>query len=176
MLSVLVGVGITLAACASATPTPAPTQVPTAAVEPTMEMEPEHADEVAPPMGMESTGQMEEQAHAEVPSQYEGLTNAFAGDAAAIAEGKQIYDKNCATCHGTGGAGDGPTAAVLTPPPADFTDADMMQSTTDGYLFWRVSDGGGGEPYNSAMPAWKGTLTEDEIWQVIAYVKTFGGN
>jgi len=174
LFSVLVVAGITLAACVGPAAAPAPTQVPTVAVAPTME--PEHADEAAPTMEMGSNGESDEQAHAEVPSQYEGLTNAFAGDAAAIAEGKQIYDKNCATCHGTGGAGDGPTAAVLTPPPADFTDADMMQSTTDGYLFWRVSDGGGGEPYNSAMPAWKGTLTEDEIWQVIAYVKTFGGN
>jgi mono/diheme cytochrome c family protein len=29
------------------------------------------------------------------------------------------------------------------------------------------------EPFNSAMPAWKDTLSEDEIWQVIAYIREF---
>ena len=174
LLSILVGVGITLAACAGPAATPAPTEAPSMPMEPTME--PEHADEAAPTMVMEGTGEMDEHAHAEIPSEYEGLTNAYTGDAAAIAEGKQIYDTQCAACHGSGGAGDGPAASVLTPPPADFGDADMMQTTTDAYLFWRVSDGGGGEPFNSAMPAWKATLAEDEIWKVIAYVRTFSGN
>ena len=48
-----------------------------------------------------------------------------------------------------------------------------MQDLSDGYLFWRVSEGGAMPPFNSAMLAWKGTLSEEEIWQVISYVRTF---
>ena len=49
----------------------------------------------------------------------------------------------------------------------------MMQDLSDGYLFWRISEGGAMPPFNSAMLAWKGTLSEEEIWQVISYVRTF---
>jgi cytochrome c5 len=57
---------------------------------------------------------------------------------AAIAEGKEVFDKLCATCHGPGGAGDSPVGVTLDPAPADFTRTSVMQDTTDGYLFWRI--------------------------------------
>src|SRR5690606_31467889 len=40
-----------------------------------------------------------------------------------LAAGDALYQQYCATCHGTTGAGDGPAAAALDPPPIDFTDA-----------------------------------------------------
>lgn len=98
---------IMLAACAGPSATPAPTQAPTAAPTevPTMAM--------APTTSMGGNQEMGEHGDAEVPSQYEGLTNPHAGDTAASAEGKQIYDLRCAACHGAGGAGDGDRKSVV---------------------------------------------------------------
>jgi mono/diheme cytochrome c family protein len=50
----------------------------------------------------------------------------------------------------------------------------MLDSLSDGYLFWRVSEGGMMAPFNSAMPAWKTTLSEEQRWHVISYVRLLG--
>ena len=78
---------------------------------------------------------------------------------------------NCLTCHGEEGAGDGPGSIGLDPKPASLGDGEMMRDLSDGYLFWRVSQGGAMEPFNSAMPSWIG-LSEEQRWQVISYVRT----
>jgi mono/diheme cytochrome c family protein len=39
-------------------------------------------------------------------------------------------------------------------------------------LLYRISEGGAMPPFNSSMPAWKNTLKENDIWQVISYLKT----
>jgi len=107
---------------------------------------------------------------APVPAAYAGKKNPLAGNADAITAGKAIYDTNCASCHGAGGKGDGPAGAALTPPPEDLTSV-MKEGKADDFLFFRISDGGAMAPYNSSMPAWKGTLSEEQIWQVISYLQ-----
>jgi hypothetical protein len=113
-----------------------------------------------------------EHMHVEPPHDFESLENPVAGDSAAIDAGQEIFTIHCETCHGPEGHGDGPGAEGLDPKPANLADADMMHDLSDGYLFWRVSEGGAFEPFNSAMPSWKETLTEDQIWQAIAYLTT----
>lgn len=103
-----------------------------------------------------------------VPAAYAGKTNPLGADAAAA--GKVIYDERCASCHGPTGAGDGAAAAGLDPKPANLSE--VVPNLGDDFLFWRVNEGGAMEPFNSAMPAWKGILTEEQIWQVIAYLRT----
>jgi len=109
----------------------------------------------------------------DTPSEYANLTNPFAGDHETAEAGAEIYEANCATCHGPEGKGDGPASASLDPQPASLADAHLMDEMSDGALFWRISEGGMMEPFNSAMPAWKDLLSEDEIWQVIAYIREF---
>lgn len=111
--------------------------------------------------------------HAEVPQEYANLTNPLADDAQATEAGKIIFETNCVACHGPEGRGDGPAAAALDPQPANLGDAAMMGQLNDAYLFWRVSEGGAVAPFNSAMPAWKETLSETQRWQVVNYVRTF---
>ena len=111
---------------------------------------------------------------APIPAEYADLTNPLAADAESLARGKEIYQTNCLACHGEQGLGDGPAAANLNPAPASI--AHTAQMLSDAYLFYRLSEGGGFAPFNSAMPAWKDKLSEDERWEVINYVRSLGGN
>jgi Cu/Ag efflux protein CusF len=77
-------------------------------------------------------------------------------------------------CHGADGKGTGPVAKGLPHPPADLTHHfHRAPGDGDAYLFWRVSEGGQVEPFKasqSAMPAYKTILSEDQRWDVLAYV------
>lgn len=113
--------------------------------------------------------------HVTPPEEYASLTNPLANDPAAVKAGEQTYNTFCLTCHGAEGKGDGPAAAPLDPKPANLADPDMMSMLSDGYLFWRVSEGGAMEPFNSAMIAWEASLSEDQRWEVISYIRTLSG-
>jgi mono/diheme cytochrome c family protein len=81
--------------------------------------------------------------------------------------GREIYVNTCIRCHGIDGKG--ALGIKLVPPPADLTSL-TVQSRLDGTLFRRIH---GGKP-NTAMGAWKHALSDEEIWDVLAYVRTFG--
>lgn len=117
-------------------------------------------------------GSMMARHHAAIPEEYAGLTNPTATDEASIARGAEIYAAQCASCHGDGGMGDGPAATNLDPEPAAI--AHTSQMIGDDYLFWRISEGGAMEPFNSTMIAWKGILDEEARWDVINYVQALG--
>lgn len=101
---------------------------------------------------------------ADVPSEYSGLTNPLGAEAAEA--GQAVFKTNCATCHGETGHGDGPVSASLTPRPMNLVV--LQESAQDDYLFWRISTGKPG----TAMVGWKGILTEEQIWQVVALMRT----
>ncbi len=104
------------------------------------------------------------------PSDFANMTNPVAGQQDAITAGKQIFDNNCSTCHGTDGKGDGPSASALNPKPANLTFT--AQETNDAYIHWVVSEGGAAVGLSSAMPSFKGVLSDEQIWQVTSYVKS----
>ncbi len=99
-----------------------------------------------------------------VPSEYTGRTNPFGADAAA--EGAKVFQSNCEMCHGPQGHGDGPAGGSLDPKPKNL--AVLQKSAGDDYLFWRISEGKPG----TSMVAWKGILTEEQIWQVVSFIHT----
>ncbi len=82
-------------------------------------------------------------------------------------KGKAVYEQRCSACHGPQGKGDGPTGKVLVPPAADFTSA-KSRKKSDAELLEIIENG---KP-PSAMIAWKGQLSEQDIRNVLAYVKT----
>lgn len=100
---------------------------------------------------------------------YGGKKNPLRANAANMREGKALYERNCAACHGPTGLGDGPAAARLNPAPPDIAASAKMPMATDGYLYWTISDGGA--PLGTAMPPFKNTLTEDQIWKIITYLR-----
>src|SRR5438309_9556884 len=91
-------------------------------------------------------------------------------------KGKVVYEKWCAGCHGETGAGDGPAAAYMLPRPRNFTGAVYKirttasgQLPTDADLLRAIDEGLAG----SAMPAWKGRLSDVERRVVLACLKNF---
>ena len=91
-------------------------------------------------------------------------------------EGKRVYEKSCAHCHGTEGRGDGSAAENLLPRPRDFTrglykirSTETGQVPTDQDLFDIITEGMPG----SSMPGWDTSLSTNERWEVVAYIKTF---
>lgn len=105
-----------------------------------------------------------------VPDEYLGFANPYIGNPEAIMEGEILYQANCSSCHGNTGEGDGPASSGLNPKPENL--AERQANLSDPYLFWRISEGGLMEPFNSLMPGWKGILSEVNIWKVIAYIRT----
>ena len=82
-----------------------------------------------------------------------------------VLSGRVIYSTICIRCHGVDGKGGG--QLKFTPPVADLT-SPAVQGKLDARLFKSVHDG----KQNTAMGAWREALTDDEIWDVLAYVRT----
>jgi mono/diheme cytochrome c family protein len=106
----------------------------------------------------------------EIPEAYDGLRNPYVNDPEQILAGELLFEANCASCHGITGEGDGPASGGINPPPGNL--AARHPSMSDSYMYWRISEGGLMEPFNSIMPGWKGLLDEESIWQIISYVRT----
>jgi mono/diheme cytochrome c family protein len=108
------------------------------------------------------------------PPDYAGKQSTRWDTPAAIARGKTLFQTQCVVCHGADGKGSGPGAKGLAHPPADLTHHfHRAPGDGDAYLFWRVSEGGQVEPFKSeqsAMPAFKTILSEEQRWDVLAYV------
>jgi len=99
-----------------------------------------------------------------IPAEYAGKTNPFGAEAASA--GAEIFKTNCAACHGETGHGDGPAGASLVPAPKNL--AELQTQVGDDYLFWRINTGKQG----TSMVSWKGILTEEQIWQIISFLRT----
>jgi mono/diheme cytochrome c family protein len=109
----------------------------------------------------------------EPPEEFRNLTNPMEGSAESAIKGKAIFEADCASCHGQEARGDGLAGASLDPKPTDL--ASVQDSLSDGYLYWRISEGGAFAPFSSSMPAWRGLLSEDHIWKVITYLRSLKG-
>jgi mono/diheme cytochrome c family protein len=101
---------------------------------------------------------------APVPAEYAGLTNPL--DPEAAQAGAEVFRTNCEMCHGPQGHGDGVAGQSLEPKPGNL--AQVQAKAGDDYLFWRIHDGKAG----TSMVAWKGILTDEQIWQAVAFLRT----
>lgn len=89
-----------------------------------------------------------------------------------VRAGDELYRKNCAICHGPSGHGDGPQSKSLSPAPADLRNLAGARADR-GYWFLRIQRGGKEGPLareRSAMPAWGEHLSDEQIWQVVAFL------
>jgi high-affinity iron transporter len=100
--------------------------------------------------------------------------------AGAVAQGKgdakagaEVYKKDCAKCHGDGGSGDGPQGQKLKDKPTDWTKAGGggLKDMNDQQVYEAIAKGGGAVGRSKAMPSYP-KLSEAEVWNVVAYVKS----
>jgi len=88
-----------------------------------------------------------------------------------VAQGKAIYEGkgNCFNCHGPTGGGDGPGGGNLNPSPRNFRHHGMWRHRTEGEIFWVIKHGSPG----TAMIPFGGLLSDEEIWTVMQYERSF---
>jgi len=105
-----------------------------------------------------------------IPAPYRSMHDPLPATAVTLERGAQVFAQNCAACHGPTGHGDGPAGKQLVPPPANLawlSQAGMHRS--DQYIYWTVAEGG--QPLGTAMPAFKNTLSQKDIWAVAGYIR-----
>lgn len=93
-------------------------------------------------------------------------------DDAMLREGRDLFQINCRPCHGSRANSDGPMAWGFRLRPADFTDPGTISTVIEPYVFWRINEGAFGlpaesTPWDSAMPAWRGEISEEDMWKII---------
>ena len=94
-------------------------------------------------------------------------SNPLPSTEANIRAGRENFSHYCLVCHGLDGQNTGvPFADQMSPPPPLLTSREV-QSYTDGQLKWIVDNG----LYPSGMPASKGILNDDEMWQIVHYIR-----
>ncbi len=101
-----------------------------------------------------------------VPANFKSMANPVAKGDASNKAGKTLYDKNCASCHGKAGLGDGVKARGLKTFPGDFSKPEY-QDQTDGEHFYKTKFGRG------EMPKYEGKLQDNDMWNIVNYMRTF---
>lgn len=102
----------------------------------------------------------------DVPANFKSMKNPVAANDASTKAGMALYNKNCASCHGKTGLGDGVKARALKTFPGDFSKAEY-QNQTDGEHFYKTKMGRG------EMPKFEGKMADNDIWNVVNYMRTF---
>lgn len=110
----------------------------------------------------------------------QGRSLADPEDTLQVASGKSVYDRHCSTCHGAklegqSGWQEKLPGGRMPAPPHDASghtwhhpDAMLFGMTKHGLVPGRYAPPG----YQSDMPAFAGILSDDEIWAVLAYIKS----
>lgn len=105
-----------------------------------------------------------------VPAPYTNMHDPAPDSAAKVQRGRMVFERNCESCHGWSGEGTGPDAFAQVPAPADLQWlARTPKRPAQPYMFWTISEGG--QAFESGMPAFKGKLSRQDIWAVIAYIR-----
>ena len=90
-------------------------------------------------------------------------------ESAVVDRGKAVYLTYCAQCHGSNHDGNGTVGQSFNPLPTDLRSAEV-QYKPQGMLFKSVSYGVPG----GRQPALHTTVTIDDRWRVVAYIKSLG--
>lgn len=82
-------------------------------------------------------------------------------------DGREAFSHYCVACHGTDGQNAGVPFADHISPPIPSLASKEVQSYTDGQLKWILDNG----IYPSGMPGSKGTLSDDELWAIVSFLR-----
>ncbi len=98
-----------------------------------------------------------------VPEDQKALENPLDYNLTNVKRGKEIYTRNCKSCHGDPGKNN---HLPLIPPPPDITSPEMQRNTM-GEMFYKITFGRGG------MPQFETTLSEEDRWRVINFIHNY---
>jgi mono/diheme cytochrome c family protein len=105
-----------------------------------------------------------------VPKPYDAVSDPSPDSPAKLRRGAAIFDRHCSSCHGWSGRGTGPEGFFLVPAPADLAWlAQTPKEKAEPYIYWSVAEGG--TAFESEMPPFKYSLTQEDIWSVTAYLR-----
>ena len=110
-----------------------------------------------------------QEAHPPTPHRHpeaQKLKSPVPGDESSVGEGRKIYLRHCASCHGPSGKGDG-SMALAGGTPSNLTDEIWDHGSSDGEIFVVIREGS-----SSDMEAYKDKLTEKQIWQLVNYIRS----
>jgi mono/diheme cytochrome c family protein len=98
------------------------------------------------------------------PAWADTLKSPFPEEPLTLAQGEELYNLHCWSCHGETGYGDGAAGGALGAKPANFHD-EQVKKQSDGALFWKMSTGRGN------MPPFKEVFSDEQRWQLVAYIR-----
>ena len=104
--------------------------------------------------------------------QYRALSSPIYNNSRSASEevlksGGNVYERVCANCHGESGDGTGHTGTFLPVKPRDFTNCRFQKKRADGELYYVIKFG------SWPMPPMIPLITEEEAWEVVAYIRKF---
>jgi putative heme-binding domain-containing protein len=88
-----------------------------------------------------------------------------------VSQGRTLFQHYCAVCHGVSGDGDGYNAEQLDKEPAELSDKKFVAKKSDSQIYRVIKFGGQGVKKSHLMPVFGHTLSEEEIWSLVAYVR-----
>ncbi len=83
--------------------------------------------------------------------------------------GEKLYNRYCRGCHGEEGKGDGLT---FQPHVDNLTKKGYIEKLPDSYLLLAITKGGAGIGKSHAMPSWESTLSKQQMFDIIAYIRS----
>jgi len=98
-----------------------------------------------------------------VPEDQKSIVNPQEYNLVNVKKGKELYIKNCKSCHGDPGKNN---VLTLVPPPVDIT-SEKMQKNTESELYYKITNG------RVAMPQFKATISDDDRWRIVNYITNF---
>ena len=101
-----------------------------------------------------------------VPANFKSMKNPVVQSEAGTKTGLALFTKNCVSCHGKTGQGNGVKVATLKNFPGDFSRTEF-QNLTDGEIFFRIKTG------KDEMPKFEGKLLDEEIWNIVNHLRSF---
>lgn len=82
------------------------------------------------------------------------------------------YKAYCVQCHGMAGNGKGVNIRDMSVQPRDHTDAKAMSARSDESLYKVIKEGGTSISKSILMPSWEGTLSDEEIKDMVQHLRT----
>lgn len=105
------------------------------------------------------------------PEAFLKMANPVLPTADAVKEAPGLYETKCSKCHGEKGDGRGSATKGLDVKPRNYTNKSVMENIPDGQLFWIIANGS--DPEATEMGPYKKKLSEEQIWALVHYIRTF---